>query len=76
MFFIKHHGKRVDLAEHEVYTYCPQCGKVHTVDLIEMHRSYRILICSAQRFIAESAAKRTQIAVNVQNCGEHTRTTT
>ena len=36
MFFIKHHGKRVDLAEHEVYTYCPQCGKVHTVDLIEM----------------------------------------
>ena len=28
MFFIKHHGKRVDLAEHEVYTYCPQCGKV------------------------------------------------
>ena len=66
MFFIKHHGKRVDLAEHEVYTYCPQCGKVHTVDLLEM----------AQRFIAESAAKRTQIAVNVQNCGEHTRTTT
>ena len=36
MFFIKHHGKRVDLAEHEGYTYCPQCGKVHTVDLIEM----------------------------------------
>lgn len=39
MFFIKHHGKRVDLAEHEVYTYCPQCGKVHPVDLIEMAKS-------------------------------------
>ena len=40
MFFIKHHGKRVDLAEHEVYTYCPQCGKVHPVDLIEMAQSF------------------------------------
>lgn len=56
MFFIKHHGKRVDLAEHEVYTYCPQCGKVHTVDLTRWHRVFRILICSVQQFIARNAA--------------------
>ena len=56
MFFIKHHGKRVDLAEHEVYTYCPQCGKVHPVDLIEMAQSFPDLICSVQQFIARNVA--------------------
>ena len=40
MCFIKLQGERVDLADHEVYTYCPQCGKVHPVDLIEMAQSF------------------------------------
>lgn len=36
MFYLKHKGKKLEIQEDNVYTYCPLCGKEHTVDLQEM----------------------------------------
>ena len=36
MFFIEHHGEKINLGTKDIFTFCPDCGRKHRIDLAEV----------------------------------------
>ena len=67
MLYVKYKGKRIPIEEDNVVTQCPDCGKWHSVDLVEVLEMTGGDLYGSMVYCEECTAKREEARQHDEN---------